>query len=143
MKKTNLLIILKLSIIILVFFISCTKNNYSIDKKSEYICDSIEPTVGDLNIYLSINNEYPKVTVYIYKGKFEDGAIIDSIESSSIKNFYTVNLNSYYTAVAKYIRNNDTILVVDGEMLNKKFYEGETSDCWLITGGSLNLKLKY
>jgi len=144
MKKTILFLCLNIIIFTFVFLAACTKKNDKIETKTGTIgCDSVEPTVGLLKMIVTINKDFPSTKVYIYKGKLEDGVIIDSFEYKNEENYDTVNLNSYYTAVAKYVRGKDTILVVDGESIEKKVFYSEETPCWSVKGGNLNLKLKY
>jgi hypothetical protein len=117
-------------------------------KYEEYDCDysncmSEEPTLGELDMKLTINSENLLVPLYIYRGNLEDNIILDTIFSDSENIKYEVGLNFLYTVVAEYIKNNDTILVVDGTNVEKISGYYCDSLCWNIKGGKLNLKLKY
>lgn len=106
-------------------------------------CNTVEPQSGELEIKLTINSENQQVPVYIYRGNFEDNIVVDTIISEDEFFKFDVSLNCFYTAVAKYIKVNDTIMVIDGTEIKKLSGYNCDSLCWTVTGGKINLKLKY
>jgi len=52
-------------------------------------------------------------------------------------------LNEYYSVKAEYNLGEKTIYAVDGDKIKTKFVtETCDLDCWIITGGIINTKLK-
>jgi len=145
MKNYKSYIILLFSCLMFCIIIGCQSEKLKYEETDcDYSnCETVEPMVGSLEIKLTINTENKKVPLYIYRGNLEDNIIMDTIYSESENYKYETILNNFYTVVAEYIKNNDTIMVVDGTSLEKISGYNCDSICWDITGGKINLILKF
>ena len=82
-----------------------------------------------------------KVTFYI--GDIDKGEVFDSFLTTSAMEMYQMPVNEKYSATAKYVVNGDTILVVDGDQLTRKYCTDDNTNCydWDYEMG-LDLRLK-
>lgn len=127
-------------IFIIGSFMSCEDRGSIVDCSE---CYSVEPDSGDLIIYLSIESPHLKVPLIIYKDQVDD-EYIEYIDTAYSSPYYLyVDMNKYYSVKAEYNLGGKTIYAVDGDKIKTK-YVTETCDfdCWAITGGILNAKLK-
>jgi hypothetical protein len=140
MKLLRILRTVLILIVIIVSFLSCLDNSVFVNCDE---CYSIEPDSGDLIINLTIENPNNKVPLVIYKGQV-DGEKIEYTDTAFSSPYYLyVDLNDYYSVKAKYQTGDKTVYVVDGDKIKTKLVS-ETcgTDCWVITGGILDAKLK-
>ena len=107
-------------------------------------CYSIEPDSSDITIYLTINHNYRSIPIIVYKDQVDDNRIeyIDTAYSSPYYLF--VPVNQYYSVKAEYSADGKTTYAVDGDKLNTK-HVSESCDveCWVVTGGVMDVRLKY
>jgi len=103
-------------------------------------CEHQRPTHGILNISVTINSENPSVPINIYRGNFELGILIlsDTLNINEVE--YTLPI-SKYSAIAKYISEQDTIVAVDGGEISVELIEYCGENCWEVTNASLDLEL--
>jgi hypothetical protein len=122
-------------------FISCEDNRGLVVDCSE--CYSTEPDSGDLIIYLTIESQYMKVPLTIYKGQVDD-EYIEYVDTASSSPYYLyVDLDEYYSVKAEYSTGTRTVYAVDGDKIKSRFVSGTCEyDCWIVTGGIINVKLK-
>lgn len=138
---------MKLLLFIIIFSFVCSCNEQKL-KYDDYECDysncnTSKPDTENLKIKLTLNSENTKIPLYIYKGKFEDNIIVDTIFAESESFLYEVSVNNLYTIVAEYKKNDDTIWVIDGTTIETISNVVCDSTCWTTKGGNLNLKLKF
>ena len=132
-----------LILLIIIISFSCIKDsfNFNID------CDECyynRPDSADLVVNITINDENPRVPLVFYKGKIEDGIIewIDTTSSSTLYLFSPVD--KYYSVKAVYNSGDKTIIAIDGDKLKTRQVSGVCDrDCWVIYGGTLDVRLKY
>jgi hypothetical protein len=128
-------------ILILTPFMSCEDSRGLTVDCSE--CYSTEPDSGDLVIYLTIESPYTKVPLTIYKDQVDDEQIEYYDTAYSSPYYLYVDLNEYYSVKAEYSTGTKTVYAVDGDKIKTRFVtETCEYDCWVITGGYLNVKLK-
>jgi hypothetical protein len=128
-------------VLILTSFMSCEDNRSLVVDCSE--CYSIEPDSGDLVIYLTIESPYLSVPLTIYKDQVDDDHIEYMDTAYSNPYYLYVDLDEYYSVKAEYSTGTSTIYAVDGAKIKTRFVtESCEYDCWVITGGILNVKLK-
>jgi hypothetical protein len=106
-------------------------------------CYSNEPDSGDLIVYVTINNENKRVPLTIYKDQVDD-EWIEYVDTAISSPYYLyVALDKYYSVKAEYHSGNQTIYAVDGDKIKTKFVnEACDYDCWVVSGGVINVKLK-
>ena len=103
-------------------------------------CEHQKPTHGTLNISVTINSENPRVPINVYRGDFELGILIlsDTINIDEVEYILPV---SKYSATAKYISGQDTILVVDGGEISVELIKYCNESCWEVYKANLDLEL--
>ena len=92
---------------------------------------------------ISHTNNVDSVLVRTYKGKMDDGLMIDSFYSYLDEESYLLAVNNYYSAFVEYYIHGDTIRVVDGQKLRTKETTKCEETCWEIKGDELDLRLKF
>jgi len=110
-------------------------------------CDKCFTDLSDkysIELKVTIDKENPFVPITLYKGKIDDGRIIDS---DTIYNtpYYTIEVKfgEYYSAIARYRHKGRVIYAVDGRKLKKKLDESSCDkSCYVISGDELDLRLK-
>ncbi len=133
----------------LIFSCDKKKSFYDDYEECDYSnCISVEPYYADLRISFSRTAENPNPKIYVMRGFFENQNFIDTICTDSLEDylFYAelfVPLNYNYTLAAEYFVDDDTIWVIDGKYVYKKFYYECDSTCWNTYNTNFNLKLKY
>jgi hypothetical protein len=107
-------------------------------------CYQEKPDSAYVEIKLTINDTYDSIPLIVYCDKVENNEI-DWIDTADTNPFYLfVEVNKYYSVAAKYIKNTDTIIAIDGTKIKIKHVSGECDeDCWIIEGDELNVTLKY
>jgi len=106
-------------------------------------CYRVPPDSAYLHLKLTINSQNSRVPVTVYRDNFERGAVRyrDTLSSKSVR--IPVAINYYYSVTAEYIRNQDTIIAVDGDRIKTKEAVGQCdSTCWVVVGGYLDVRLK-
>jgi len=127
-----------------LFFTSCQDKIFTGTVNCDE-CYSPEPDSVQLILHITLNNQFSSVPVVLYKGNIDNGILIDTFDCNKDPvNDIWVKANSTYSAKAIYGCVNDTIMVVDGTKQQLKKVTGQcNSDCWVIEGNDLYLKLAF
>lgn len=107
-------------------------------------CYNDLPEKYSIKVIVDIDSENPYVPITFYKGKIDNGTIID-IDTIYHSPYYTIEVkfNEYYSAIAKYRHKGRVIYAVDGRKLSEKLDESSCSEpCYVISGDELDLRLK-
>ena len=106
-------------------------------------CYQERPDYGPLIIYFSIGKENDYVLYTIFKGEFEKGIIEYADTAFYEEEQIDVPVNDYYSVEAKYVKENDTIRVVDGDQFNIKKETAECDKkCYYFKGGIIDVRLR-
>ena len=135
--------IIYLIILVLGFISSCSPENSPGDINCSE-CLVYEPFEGALIVKVTVNSNHSEVPVVVLKGKLgsTDTVVIDTI--SDQVGYIDVPINQYYTVIAEYHTDTKTIFAVDGDEINKYNASDQCGGtCWIISGGIINLALKY
>lgn len=106
-------------------------------------CFLDEPIVARFVLKLSQPENMDSLLVFTYRGKIEDGELIESFYSFATEESYDLEVNKYYSAYAEYYINGDTIRVVDGQELRTVKTSKCEETCWKVKGDELDLRLKF
>jgi hypothetical protein len=141
-KKTLQIILSRLTalLIILSAWSACDEYLGVVDCDE---CYSIEPDSADLIIYLTINSDHPEVPLVVFRGNIEDDT--DWVDTAITSPYYLYSeIDQFYSVKAEYKVGNRIINAVDGDKLQAK-HVSESCDveCWVITGGEMNVELKF
>lgn len=108
-------------------------------------CYDIEPDSAYLIIDLTFNGEISTVPLVIYNGRMEDDSIewIDTAYNSPYELYVAVD--RYYSVSAEYTIDDKRIKAIDGDKIYSKHVSEDICgyDCWVITRGILDVRLKY
>ena len=99
---------------------SCNKDS-SGSCSSGIICYTDAPDSLWVKLNL-INPDYDdSIFVKLYVGNMDDGEVYDSFKTINEEEYYLVPVNQDYTATAQFlVENNDTIIVIDSDRLNRR-----------------------
>ena len=131
---------LMLVILVSVAWSSCNEYMGVVDCDE---CYSVKPDSADLIIYLTINQDHPEVPIVVYRDNIENDT--DWIDTAITSPYYLYSrIDQFYSVKAEYQVGKRIINVVDGDKLQAK-HVSESCDveCWVITGGELNVELKF
>ncbi len=145
-KNKNIMKIklLFLTVLASFFLYSCEKkaDKYSDCTDYDYEeCDTVEPHFGDVNLNITVNDENSNVRVLVIEGNYESGDIIYDDSMSTLNKTYYLPVNKHYSAAAYYVRNNDTIIAVDGGFLEAYSYKRCDYTCYDVLSLNLDLRL--
>lgn len=122
---------------------------FACERKFEFFeldCDDCyqdKPECGPLIIYFSFNEENDSVNYIIYRGNFENRDIEYAGKATFTEEQIDVPVNEYYSVEALYLKDGDTIHVVDGDRFKLK---KETSECdktcYYFKDGMIDVRLK-
>ncbi|MBN2176019.1 MAG: hypothetical protein JW731_17950 [Bacteroidales bacterium] len=112
----------------------------------EFNCDECfqeKPEWGSLIVYVTLNDENPKVPLVVYIGNIEDGNI-DWYDTADTREYYVpVRPDKYYSVRAEYRQGSKTIYAVDGDKFKLKYNnDGCDEPCYYFKGGYYDLQLK-
>jgi len=134
---------LTLTLIFLLFIAeSCNEKLYTGDVDCNE-CYTEEPEDADLIIDLTINSQYYRVPVIVYKGDVEDNKIIaiDTVDYSPF--IVYVPVNEKYSVKAEYIKGESTLFVINGTKLKVLSVSNACDEaCYVIKGESLDARIK-
>jgi len=124
---------LKYTLLIIGFItlsVSCSKTNSKADI-CDYneICYTSKPTELDVKLEL-YNPSSEFIEVSFYEGYVDDGDLFETFVTNNTEEYYLMPVGRRYSATAKYVKNGDTILVVDSEKLNTFTYENCDETCY-------------
>ena len=128
------------SLFIITF--SCEQDPFVFDVNCDE-CYYPEPDTANLIMDFTLNEENPFVPYILYKGDVEDN-IVDYIDTAySEQEFLASAVNEDYSIKAFYKKGDQTIVVIDGDKLKTtRTSEVCDTECWIIKGGLLDLRLK-
>ena len=106
-------------------------------------CYRNKPDSADIIVYLTINDENPRVPVVVFKNEMDLNKI-EFIDTATGPTYYLyVPVNAEYSVRAEYRKNGKTIYAVDGDKLKiKHVSDACDEDCWVIEDGIMNVELK-
>jgi hypothetical protein len=124
-------------------FLSCDNMESTVNVNCND-CYSPKPDSVDMELDLTINDDYPEIPVIIYKGNINSGVVVDTFYCWKSKAIIYLKAEETYSAKAIYKTNERTVFVVDGvqQKLNK-ITTGCSAECWTISGTALDLELVY
>ncbi len=134
--------ILIITVILLIIGFSCEEDPFVFDVNCDE-CFTSEPDSADLIVDITINEENPFVPLVFYRGDVEEDNI-EWIDTSYSETLYLYSpVNEYYSIKAFYKSGSQTIIAVDGDrMKTTRVSDVCDYDCWVIKGGTLDVRLK-
>jgi hypothetical protein len=132
-----------------ILFFSCEPANFNFDVNCSE-CFTSKPDSADLLVHLTFNDLNSSIPLVFYKGKIEsnteewrDTANVGKYPDG--KYYLYSPVNEYYSIKATYnTKNGKTIVAVDGDnFVTRHVTDACDSDCWIVKGGILDVRLKY
>jgi len=142
----NYLIILSLIILYILTF-SCEEGDLNVDCDD---CYTSKPDSADLIVYLTFNALNDSIPLIFYRGMVDKNQV-EWTDTAAVQDYpdgeyYLYSpVDEYYSVKATYKRKNgNTVIAVDGDKLKTRNMTGVCdTDCWVIKGGILDVRLKY
>lgn len=132
----NFLLLVFLSIVF-----SCEREYHSSMVDCDY-CFSERPDSDNIVIYLTINSDFSKIPVTVYKGKIEDNHIVAYDTLTEAKSYIFLKIDEDYTLTALYKIKDKSVLVVDEDKFKARLSSCESkSSCWALIGGYYDVQL--
>ena len=104
-----------------------------------------EPDTGYFTVKITINDEFSKVPVVVYKVDIEDNEIF-RIDTATTNPFYIdyVPVNAHYSIRAEYKRTNSTLYAIDGAKIKTTLVSEacDGGECYIIENDGLNVEIK-
>lgn len=129
--------------ILFFFVIFACERNYEFFELDCENCYQDKPECGPLIIYFSFDDENDSVSYTVYRGNFESREVEYTGKATFTEEQIDVPVNEYYSVEALYLKNGDTIHVVDGDKFKLK---KETSECdkkcYYFKDGMIDVRLK-
>ena len=129
--------------LVLLLFFACREKIFTDNVDCDY-CYTNKPDSVELELSLTINDEFDTIPVVLYQGKIDEGTFIDTFYCFANPAYIFVKANQNYSAKAIYSTGEKTIIAVDGTKQKLKHVSGVCDDdCWVITGETLSLELNH
>jgi hypothetical protein len=129
-----------------VFFIiafSCDGGSSTVEVNCD-ACFVSEPDSFELEVQLTINSVYDSVYLQFYKGNAESGKLSWQGEVFTSTFLHRVPVNDFYSVRAQYRTDSAVIIAIDGDKMVSRYVVGSCdTDCWIVKGGFLDVRLKY
>lgn len=104
-------------------------------------CVHTAPSHGALQVSVTIDQRYPSVPIIIYRGEWEDGRKEWSDTLTEKRGSYQLSSDCYYSVLALYIQNGDTLAVLDGDDIEVKSTSYSDATCYEIEDGDVDVRL--
>jgi len=133
--------LIKIILFILLMANSSCEELYLIDCSE---CYTVEPIEGSVEIKVYSNNHEGLYLINIYRGKLEDGIIIESFYERAFNTSTILPLNTEYTFTSTIEIDGITYTAVDSTV-PKTYRAKETCDeiCYIVVDNTVDLRLKY
>ena len=105
-----------------------------------HACEPDRPTLGRLEVSVTVDAEFPRVPISIYRDDFELGDLVLSDTAATDEAEYTLPMGEY-SATATYISGQDTVVAVDGDEITTALVIYCDGRCWEVYNADLNLEL--
>jgi len=139
--KKNLILASVLSLFIIAF--SCNNGGSTLEVNCAQ-CFINEPDSFELEVNLTIESAGDSVFLEFFEGNVESEKLSWKGKVGTQVFYHRVPVDEYYSVKATYVENNKTIYAIDGDRMTTRYIaDACDTDCWIIKGGILNVKLKY
>lgn len=139
--KRNLILVSIIGLIIIAF--SCNNGGSTLEVNCAQ-CFVNEPDSFELEVNLTIESAGDSVYLEFFEGNVESGKLSWEGMVGTQLFYHLVPVDKYYSVRATYVENDKTIYAIDGDkMITRYIADACDTDCWIIKGGILNVKLKY
>ncbi|PKR79970.1 hypothetical protein CW751_12130 [Brumimicrobium salinarum] len=116
-------------ILFLILIASCSKTKNDICDASQ-ICYTQKPDELYVKIALTNTPTSEPVEVKLYIGNLDDGELYDNYYSANNNEYHLMPVDERYTATAKYVKDGDTIIVIDSDKLAAISYKNCDETCY-------------
>ena len=137
-------LIIGFSVLMIAVIISCNRP-VEPDDCSTYDysnCNTIEPSFGDVVVFVTVNKTITSVPICVYKGKIDENIILLRDTLTMELERYELPVNEYYSVAAYYNIDGRKICAVSGGKLSMKGYQICDSICYVVKEPIVNVRLK-
>jgi len=130
-------------VIISVFFASCVTQQVDDCSTYDYSdCITTKPDSSFITIKFSTSKEQPLAFLKLYRGFIDDNVLIEADSLSEGIHKVLLPVDQYYSVLAIYSNNGDTMIAVDGDKL--KIWKVRVCDsiCWNTNQPILDVRKK-
>ena len=141
---------------VVCFFIisfSCEKGSFAFEVNCAE-CFASKPDSADIIAYLTFNDLNDSIPLVFYKEKYQGDPqkdIVEWVDTATVdkysdgKYFLSSPVNKYYSLKATYkTKSGVDVVAVDGDkFVTNHVADACDSDCWIVKGGILDVRLKY
>jgi hypothetical protein len=105
-------------------------------------CDDQKPTTGPYEVVVTLDVEFPRIPIEIYKGEIEDNdlAVVDTL--TELTKIYDLLVDTKYSAIAIYVIGIDTVAVIGATQTTSEGTEYRDKTCWSVNKGVADLQLR-
>lgn len=136
-----------------LLFFSCNKLDYNnkVQKDEEdcsnFSCTTEEPHSAILKIRFTRNVQNTTPLIIVSTGYWETHVDIIKVVTDTIPQYMnyievSVPVDRYYTVYTSYLKNNDTIIAIDGKFVYKNKYSECETECWELKNTEFSIRLK-
>ena len=109
-----------------------------------YDCVTTPYTAGSLSISLSINEENPSPTIYIYKGNVENNDLYRKVDSWTAATYSESSVPlGHYSAKVDYRVGTVTVTAIDGGSIDSTSQSYCEGNCYYLSNAELDLTFDY
>lgn len=131
-------------LMLFVFFIGFCSDDDEEDKNCEprpSDCHEVKDYVnGKLTVHLTINQDNPSVTIYIYKGKIEENVLHKVVSNYSASVWSSYEDFGSYSAKVDYVVEGYVVTAVDSAEIYQYAEEYCEGKCYYVHDGDMNLE---
>lgn len=136
------LVVLSIIVLFIIAF-SCQSGSSTLEINCAD-CFINEPDSFELSVDLTINTAYDSVYLQFYKGTAESGELSWEGEVFTPNFTHLVLVDEFYSVKAWYRKDGKTLIAIDGDrMVSRYIADACDTDCWIIKGNILDVRLKY
>lgn len=111
------------------------------DGPAPWDCQETIPPDGKLDVSVTIDDRYSSVPIIIYRGEWEDGLVELSDILAQERKSYVLGSDQYYSVLALYIQNGDTLAVLDGDDIAVNATSYADATCYKVEDGDVDIRL--
>lgn len=135
--------------VFLLLAFSCEEPSFNLDVDCDE-CYTEKPDSSDLVVRLTFNDLNDSIPLVFYRGKIEDGTV-EWVDTATVQKYpdgkyYLYSpVNEYYSVKAEYVSGKyGKVIAVDGDKMKTRHVTDVCdTDCYIVKGGKLDVRLKY
>jgi len=130
--------------LILPLLVCCSDYDEELDCYHRPVdCRTTSYTEGELTVRVTIDEENPEVTIYIYSGEVDPENLPVPVHTATVDDeSYTITLDiGEYSAMVEYTLGGDTVIAFDGDSIGNSKEDYCEGPCYELVNGEIDLVL--